>query len=187
MTRLVERIQDRLWEVAVDQHGYVTSDDARELGINVVELGKLSSRGQIERVGYGIYRFDKLPVTPFDAYVLAVLWAGGRGVLSHETAIDLYEFADVNPERIHLTVPVGYRPRRQGGDLYAVHHQNLEQAQVRRHEGITMVKPVVAIDQVIDSHLASYLVRQAIDIAHARGRISEADGIRLEAKLEARR
>ena len=180
------RIRDRLWEVALDQHGYVTSADARELGINVVELGKLSSRGQIERVGYGIYRFDKLPTTPLDPYILAVLWAGGRGVLSHDTAIELYEFAEVNPDRIHLTVPLGYRPRRRGGALYTVHHQSLDQSQTRRHEGIRIVKPVVAIDQVIDSNVASHLVRQAIVTARARGQISMADLDRLVAKLEAR-
>jgi predicted transcriptional regulator of viral defense system len=186
MVAAVSRIRDRLWDVALDQHGYVTSDDARELGINVVELGKLSSRGQIERVGYGIYRFDKLPVTPFDPYILAVLWAGGRGVLSHETAIELYDFADINPDRIHLTVPVGYRPRRRDGDLYTVHHQDLALSQLRRHEGIPIVKPIVAIDQVIGTNVASYLVRQAIDTAHARGQVSVADRNCLIAKLEAR-
>ena len=60
----------------------MTSEDARELGIPVVELGKLAYHGRLERVAYGIYRFDELPVTPVDSYQLAVLWAGGRAVLS---------------------------------------------------------------------------------------------------------
>jgi predicted transcriptional regulator of viral defense system len=184
---VIERIQDRLWEVALDQHGYVTSNDAHDLGINVVELGKLSFRGQIERVGYGIYRFGKLPVSPFDAYILAVLWAGGRGVLSHATAIELYEFADINPDRIHVTVPIGYRPRRQGGGLYIVHHQDLNESQVRRHEGIRIVRPNVAIEQIIDGNVPSHLARQAIDTARARGQITEADRRHLVAKLDARR
>src|SRR2546430_10207 len=62
------RIQAKLWEIALDQHGFVTSRDARALGINVVELGKLSHRHQLEHVGYGIYRFPQLPATPLDAY-----------------------------------------------------------------------------------------------------------------------
>ncbi|MDR2372899.1 MAG: hypothetical protein LBD77_02095 [Bifidobacteriaceae bacterium] len=37
--------RDVLWDVAVDQYGYVTAHDARDLGVPVVELGKLAARG----------------------------------------------------------------------------------------------------------------------------------------------
>lgn len=63
-----------------------------------------------------------------------VLRAGRRGALSHATAIDLYDLADVDPETIHSTVPFGYRTRRQHGDVYRVHHQNLAASGVRRFE-----------------------------------------------------
>lgn len=180
------RIQAQLWEIALDQHGYVTSENARRLKINVVELGKLAHRSQLQRIGYGIYRFAQLPVTQFDAYMLAVLWTGGRGVLSHDTALELYELADVNPDKIHLTVPPGYRPRRRDGDLYTVHRQHLDAAQVRRFEGIPIVKPAVAIDQVIENGVAAHLVRQAIETARNRGQITDVEREALDAKLQKR-
>lgn len=183
---MVGRIQTRLWEVALDQYGFVTSADAARLGIDVVELGKLSHRHQLEHVGYGIYRFPQLPATALDAYMLAVLWAGGRGVLSHDTALELYALSEVNPDKIHLTVPEGYRPRRQGGELYVVHHQNLGRRDVRRHEGVPIVTAGVAIGQCIDSGVASHLLRQALETARARGAVTDAEQAELERRVQQR-
>jgi predicted transcriptional regulator of viral defense system len=175
VTEITPSIRKRLWEVALDQSGYVTSEDARELGIPVVELGKLAYHGRLERVAYGIYRFDELPVTPVDSYQLAVLWAGGRAVLSHDTALDLYELCDINPSKIHLTVPPGYRPRRKGGQLYLVHHEHLASDAIGRVEGVPAVKPRIAIAQCIRGEVPSRLLNQAIDTARARGLISETE------------
>jgi predicted transcriptional regulator of viral defense system len=45
----------------------------------------LSSRGQLERVAQGVYRFPQLPVTEYDPYMLAVLWTGvPAACLSHD-------------------------------------------------------------------------------------------------------
>ncbi len=159
----------RLFDVAVERHGFVTTEDAENLGIPVVELGKLGARGRLERVGYGIYRFPELPATAQDPYMLATLWAGGRGVLSHATALAIYELCDVNPPKIHLTVPRGYRPRRAGGELYVVHHEELDDADLGWWEGIRAVKPAVAIRQAAEGAVPAYLARQAIKEGVARG------------------
>src|SRR5665213_1759032 len=78
----------------------------------------------LERRGHGLYRLHYLPVTPLDAYMEATLWPrGARGVLSHESALDLYELSDVNPSKIHFTVPRAHRIRREIPALYRVHHE----------------------------------------------------------------
>ena len=51
---------ERLREIALDQHGFVTSAQAVESGIPKVELPKLASRGRIERVSRGIYRVPQV-------------------------------------------------------------------------------------------------------------------------------
>lgn len=181
------RIQAQLWDVALDQYGFVTTEDARRLGINVVELGKLAFRKQLGRVAYGIYRFEQLPATQFDPYMLATLWTGGRGVLSHDTALELYELSDINPAKIHLTVPEGYRPRRQGGEIYEVHHETLDQTQVRRFKGIPTVTPATAIDQAIRSGVPSHLVNQALATARDRGLVTKAEQADLSRRLQDRR
>ncbi len=42
----------------------------------------------------------------------AALWPKGiQGVLTHDTALDLWDVSDVNPAKTHITVPHGHRPQ----------------------------------------------------------------------------
>lgn len=163
-------IRQQLWEVAADQYGYVTTADAAALGIPAVELGKLAHRGKLERVHYGVYRVPEIPVSDLDPYMLAVLWAGGRGRLSHDTVLSLRRLCDVNPAQIHLTVPAGYRPRRKGGELYRVHHQDLADDDLDYIEAIPAVSVTTAIEQALET-LPHRLVKQAADTAATTGLI----------------
>ena len=180
------RIQRQLWEVALDQDGFVTTADAHRLGIPVVELGKLAHRGQLGRAGWGIYRFEQLPAGPYAAYRLAVLWAGGRAALSHDTALDLYELCDINPSEIHLTVSPAYRPRGKQRGPYVVHHERLTEDQLGWIEGIRAVRPGVAIAQGIRSGVPSHLLAAAIDTARARGLVPRESFDELRAMLDKR-
>lgn len=179
------RIQRELWEVAVDQYGYVTSRDARALGINPVELAKLGARKQLEHLSYGLYRFPQLPVTPLDSYMRATLWANGRGVLSHDTALDLHEVCDINPSKLHITVP-GRRPERQGGEQYVVHSEPLADHEVTWHEAIPIVTVAKAIEQGVASGVPSHLLAQALQTARDRGTITEVEHRRLTDDLKTR-
>jgi predicted transcriptional regulator of viral defense system len=181
-------IQKLLWETAVDQYGYVTTQDAHALGISVVELAKLAHRGQLTRVAHGAYRFDRLPPTDRDEYALAVLWTGVQGAaLAHDTALAVYGLCDINPRKIHVVVPVKNRIRRTGGSKYVIHHEDLIEDQLGWWAGIRTVMPAVAIAQGIRSGVPAQLIDQAIKTAEARGFIRKADRIRFGDALKARR
>ncbi len=160
-------------ELATDQYGFITFEDLRGLGEDPVRLRQWVKRGGVERVGHGIYRFQQIPATALDPYMLATLWPAGRGVLSHDTALELHELCDINPDKIHITLPAAYRyrPRRRGGEQYVVHHENLVEDDITWHEGIHMVTPAMAIGQAIDSRVPVHLVRQAIEKAGRLGRV----------------
>lgn len=163
--------QRQLWEVALDQHGFVTTDDARSLEIAPDTLRLLAHRGTLERRAHGVYRFERFPEGTADGYMEAVLWTGRQGAaLSHETALDLLELADVNPDRVYVTVPRGARVRRQGGEHIVVFEEDIEPADLGWWEGIRCVTAATAIRQVIDAGTTQrYLIRQAIETAHGRG------------------
>ncbi|MFC1611162.1 type IV toxin-antitoxin system AbiEi family antitoxin domain-containing protein [Myxococcota bacterium] len=165
------RVWKTAFDVAVDQHGYVTFDDLRRLGADPALLRQWRQRGRVERAAHGIYRFPQIPATPHDPLMLATLWPAGRGVLSHETALEAHELCDVNPAKIHITLPPNYRPRRRGGEQYVVHHDRLDNADVTWYEGIRIVTPAVAIRQAIESKLPRQLVRQALETAKKRGSV----------------
>src|SRR6266542_986722 len=112
------RVYMELLEAATSQYGHVTADDARTLGVDPAQLRIMHHRGLLERVARGVYRFPILPATALDQYMEAVLWPRTKAALSHETALDLHGLCDVNPARIHVTVPAGYRLRRDAPRIY---------------------------------------------------------------------
>jgi predicted transcriptional regulator of viral defense system len=181
------RVFNDLLDHAQQQYGYLTPADARELDANPALLRQMAARGTIERVGHGLYRVPTVPPTPLDAYMEAVLWTGRRGVLSHETALDLYELADVNPSAIHLTVPRAFRTHREIPSTYRMHRGDLPPDAVRLHEGLPIVTVERAIVGGIEQALGWHLIDQAIETARARGRITAVVARQLAARRASQR
>lgn len=178
---------ERLREVALDQHGFVTTVQALEGGVSHAEMSTMVARDRLERTAHGVYRVPQVAETEFDQYQLAVLWTGApEACLSHDTALLAWEVSDINPDRIHLTVAQHRRIRRAGGQLYVVHHQNLDARQVTLWQGIPTANVPTAIAQCIASGVPTYLIRQALDRAARTSRLPAADAQQLAAALEAR-
>ena len=176
------RVWEKAFEVAADRFGFITLGDFRRLGEDPARLRQWHKRGQVERVGHGIYRFPALPATPLDAYMLATLWPRGRGVISHDSALELHELCDINPVKIHLTVPPQMRLRRRGAEPYVVHKEHLEPGQIILYEGIRVVSPEHAILQGIASGVPRQLLEQALDTARRVGKLSAETLVEVEEK-----
>ena len=180
-------VKEALWEVAVEQYGYVTIREAKALGIGEDAVWMLAARGGLERAAHGVYRFPQLPVTERDPYMLAVLWTGTEQTyLSHDTALAVYQACDINPDRIHLAVAAARRIRRRAGERYEVHHQDLSPDQIGWWQGIPAATLPTAIGQCLDSGVPSYLLRQALEHGRRTGDVLAAEAAQLEARLETR-
>ena len=147
-----------LREVALDQYGYVTSGDARRLEIPVAELPKLAVRGGLRRVGWGLYRFDDIPLTPRDEYMEAVLLGGKGAVLSHDAVLAIHGLGSVNPRTIRVTTP--RRVRRQLPGHIALVRRTLDSYDTTIYYGLpatTVARalvdcvPLVRRDRLIDA------------------------------------
>jgi predicted transcriptional regulator of viral defense system len=62
----------------------------------------------------GIYRLALFPMAEHPDLVKWALWSRNRneapeGVYSHRTALSLYELSDLNPAKLHMTVPAHFR------------------------------------------------------------------------------
>jgi predicted transcriptional regulator of viral defense system len=183
------RVFTELAEIAGDQHGFVTTDDARAHGIAPINLSRMAQRDVLERRATGVYRLPLTPPGPLDAYAEATLWPqrGVRGILGGETALDLYEMGDVNPTKIHLTLPTGYRVRRPVPAAYRLHHQDLDPATVTLFDGIPIVTPAQAVRQAAAAHLGDALIAQAIDDGERNGRLTRREAAQLHRELGVRR
>jgi predicted transcriptional regulator of viral defense system len=160
-----------LHEIAEDNYGFLTVDDGRRAGIPPQRLAEMARRGSLRREGLGLYRLDPFPTHELDSYRKATLWPYGiEGVLSHETALDLYELSDVNPAKIHITVHKRYRlRRREPPPSYRFHHEDLDESDITRHEGLPIVTPTKAIRQCHEANLRRDLLRQALEDAKQHG------------------
>jgi predicted transcriptional regulator of viral defense system len=169
------RAYEALFELASDQYGYLSQDQAVKAGFRRGVLVDMQRRGRVTRVAQGLYRFNAFPHDQLDLYMEATLWPlGARGVLSHETALDLYEISDVNPRLVHLTLPLKHRISREVPKLYQLHFESLESLEVSCREGL----PITTVERTLrDCHRAHSrrdLLAQALQRARARGMLSAA-------------
>ena len=170
-------------EIAVDHGGYVTPALVAPVGVPAIELRKMVSRGTLTSAGHGVYRVPALPHDRYDEFVLARLWAAGRGVISHDSALVVHELCDINPTQVHLTIPTRYRISRAGADRYVIHRADLDDVEIIRVEAVTVTTITRTLRDTIGT-VPAYLVRQAIDTARQRGAITAATRDALTASLD---
>jgi predicted transcriptional regulator of viral defense system len=179
---------DELLPLAEENDGLVTAAQARALGITDSVLARLTQRGKLERVARGVYRIPYFPADPLSQYREAVLWARAshgpeQVVLSHETALGVYGISDVNPARVHLTVPKRARLRRQKPKWIVIHRSDLPSSDLTTHEGLPVTTVAKSVMDVMETTGRSGLARQAIKDARKEGYISAAEFQRLTRQL----
>lgn len=130
----MEKYRHRLREIAEDQHGYVTTAQARTIGIPSVELAKLAHRGGVTNVGYGVYRFNDIPLTQYSQFMEAVLLVGGDAVIAGDSVLAMHNLALVNPRKI--TVATTRRVRRNLPGYIKVVHERERIGATTAYEGV---------------------------------------------------
>ncbi|MDP8956149.1 MAG: type IV toxin-antitoxin system AbiEi family antitoxin domain-containing protein [Actinomycetota bacterium] len=105
---------DGLYRIAESQAGYFTTEQALAAGMDGSTLRHHARRGgRYERVRRGLYRLRHFPSGQHEDVVAAWLaLSDGPGVVSHESALELYELSDVIPNAVHITLPRAKRGQR---------------------------------------------------------------------------
>lgn len=174
------REYERALELATDQHGYLTTAQAQRLGIGRDTIRKMAARGTLERVSWGVYRLPTFPASTFAEYMEASLWpAGVRGVISHESALAMRDLSDVNPPKVHITVPKTFRVRRAVPRHLVIHYADLPDADIDLVEGVAATTVRRAIEDCHRTHLGPALLRQAIEDGEREGYLRPDDALEL--------
>lgn len=166
---------NELYGLAEDHDGLLLSKDARALGIRDSVLVRLAQRGRLERVSRGVYRIAHYPADRLAQYREAVLWAQAshhgpeRIALSHGTALLIYGISDLNPSRVHLTVPISARLRRERPLWIMLHRADLAEQDVGQHEGIPVTSVERSILDVLLTTKRAEIARQAVSGALREG------------------
>jgi len=170
---------DELYALAEERDGLLTSKEARARGIQDSVLIRLAQRGRLERMTRGVYRIAHYPADRLAQYREAVLWAQAsqgpeRIALSHETALLLYGVSDVNPSRVHLTVPKSARLRREHPEWIVIHRADLTPREISQHEGMPVTTVGRSVMDVLSTTHKTNIARQAITDALRKGLLNTA-------------
>ncbi len=96
---------EEIFEIAADNHGLITSAQAREAGITNNELVQYARRGRVTKVGHGLYQLARWVPERNDAYAWAVMSVGPDAVLYGESVIAMLGLAPTNPARTFVAAP----------------------------------------------------------------------------------
>ena len=168
----------RLYEFASAQAGYFTAAQARELGYSARSVVHHVGAGHFARLGRGFYRLVGVPAGPYEDVVAAWLRFGSRNaVVSHETALELYQLAPSRSREIHLTVAREDRPRSstpKGLRLHTV-TDRLRRKEVTTRFGVQLTSPARTIADIADVAVDPDVVFEATARALHSGLTSAAE------------
>jgi predicted transcriptional regulator of viral defense system len=176
----MKRHPDRqaLFDVANEQRGYFTTNQAAQSGYARSMLTYHVQRGTFQRLNRGVYRFREYPTLPRDDVVAAWLTVGKDvAVVSHETALALWDLSDVIPDVIHLTVPRTQRSlanRPPSGVLIHTTTRPWAEGDVRTHEGVRLTSPERTIVDAAEAGTQPDQIEMAAAQALARGWLDRA-------------
>ena len=125
--------------LAAGQSGYFTAAQATRIGYSYAAQKFHADHGNWTRVDRGIYRLPEWPPGEHDSLVRWSLWARGRAIVSHDTAMSVHGLGDLNPAQVHLTVPKNFRAEAPG---VRIHRGDLVGTDVEERGGFRVTTPL---------------------------------------------
>lgn len=160
-----------LYLIADSQHGYFTAAQARSCGFSTSLIRYHVNTGKYIRVRRGLYRLRDYPPFYREHVVIAWLSLGpDRAVVSHESALDLYELSDVIPNATHLTIPrtSNWVPDIPGTRIHTTTRSWLP-GEIRFQEGLPVTSPERTILDAAEMGTGPEQIEMAIVQALDRG------------------
>lgn len=190
--RSSRKARQELREIASTQGGYVTSQQAHRVGYDRRHLVYHVSAGNLERVGWGLYRIPGLALADHDDLIRWTLWSRNRegtpqATVGHESALAVHDLGDVLPSAVHLVVPPGFRKVEPRG--CRLHRAEVGGRDIQDHEGYRVTTPTrTLLDVAGRSDFSTRTLRRAVRDAIDRGEVrsSELRSRAIELGLDAR-
>jgi predicted transcriptional regulator of viral defense system len=161
-----------LYRIAASQGGYFSAAQAREAGYTYRQQHYHRSRGNWLPIDRGVFRLRDFPPSEREDLIRWSLWSRDQkgvpqAVVSHETALTVHELSDVMPERVHLTVPKGFRKRVPAGCV--LHVASLTEEETEPRAGYSVTTPLRTLLDLADSALSQEHLNVAVKEALERG------------------
>ena len=168
----------RLFEFAEQQQGFFTTKQAKAAGFAENTHPYHVQVGNWIREHRGIYRLALFPTADRPDLVLWALWSRNRneeveGVYSHHTALSLYDLSDLNPAKLHMTVPSDFRRNSDIPNILVLYYADLPGSDIQTAQGFKYTRPLRTILDLIEAGTVERsFIRQALRQAVDRGLIT---------------
>jgi predicted transcriptional regulator of viral defense system len=181
MTKTQNKAEDILFQIASQQQGYFTTAQSIEAGYKDAVHPYHVKNGNWIREWRGIYRLSRYPLTENGQYALWSLWSRNRknipqGIYSHQTALSMFDLSDIMPQKLHMTVPIGFRRHSEIPKVLILHRNKITPEEIEEREGFSVTRPVRAIiDLIIDESVSVDIIKQAYKESKQRGLLQDFD------------
>jgi hypothetical protein len=192
MPRCHRESERRLFGIAEVQEGFFTTKQAKAAGFAENTHPYHVQVGNWIREYRGIYRLALFPIAEHPDLVKWALWSRNRnevteGVYSHQTALSLYELSDLNPAKLHMTVPTHFRRNSSIPGILVLHFADLADEDVQTAQGFKRTRPLRTILDLIEADTVERaFLRQALRQALDRGLINrhQIKGVKLSVSAQ---
>jgi predicted transcriptional regulator of viral defense system len=164
-----QALRQALYRLAAGQAGFFTSAQALDLGYSYQAQKYHVDHGNWSRVDRGIFCIPEWPSSGNDSLVRWVLWSKHRAVVSHDSAAAAHGLGVLNPGKVHLTVPPGFR---MDDSAVVLHRRPLPDADTTLMDGATITTVVRTVLDVIESQFDEELIASVVDDAVNTGAVS---------------
>lgn len=162
---------NKLYQIAEAQAGYFTTAQAAAVGVDRKRLARYAVADRLERVRRGVYRLVPFPRSPHEDLFVAWLETGSDSVISHDSALALYELSDALPAAIHVTIPSSTSRRHRGLQM---HTNQISAQEITHYDALPVTTVARTIADVTLAGLANELVEQAVQEAVSNGLVTPA-------------
>jgi predicted transcriptional regulator of viral defense system len=171
----------RLYEIAEGQQGFFTTKQAKAVGFAENTHPYHVQVGNWIREYRGIYRLANFPQSERPDLMLWSLWSRNRaeavqGVYSHATALSIYDLSDLMPEKLHMTVPTGFRRNSRIPRVLVLHYDDLPERDSEVVRGVRVTKALrTVLDLLAEGDVPPSVLRQALGDGLRRGLIRRSE------------
>lgn len=172
---------NKLTKIAHLQGGLFTAFQAEGIGFNRTNHSYHTSNGNWIKEGWGLYSLPSIPKTDLSFYWKLYLWTRDKNdapqaIVSHETALSFHELSDVNPSKVHFTVPKSFRKTAKTPKGLILHKGNVEKKAITTFSGLKLTTPIQTLSDVHhEGSLSIDIIEQAVKEALKKGLVSKSE------------
>lgn len=181
MTKEAKRsYRERLFDLAREQHGFITTKDAHYLDIPPIELRKLAHRGKLTNIRRGVYQFPQLGGSLNESFLLATLNIGVDAYLVADAVLAFHGLAQVNPRAIRVGTKV--RVRHPLPKQIILDQRDVPENQIEIRDGIKTTRVARAIIDCKGLVMKERLL-EALVVASERGLVTSVENREVQMAL----